>query len=72
MNLLRAARLGDSCSVTRYLIGVQVKECSDMASLKRLANKAEHAQSTPGDAAETEEDSLLKDKFQELSDMFNL
>lgn len=78
MNLLMAAPLCDSRGVIRYFIGAQVdvsglvKEYSDMESLKCLVIKTEHAQSGKEDIAQAQENSPLKDNFQELSEMLNL
>jgi hypothetical protein len=76
MNLLMCAPLCDSRGTIRYFIGAQVdvsglvKECSDMESLRRLANKSETSE-YPEDEAESEAD-VPKDELQDLSQMFNL
>jgi len=77
MNLLMVAPLCDSRGTIRYFIGAQVdvsglvKECSDLESLRRLAQQSEPAQD--GEALRNEEENVpVKDEFQELSEMLNL
>ena len=75
MNLLMIAPLCDSRGTIRYHIGAQVdvsglvKECSDMESLQRLVISSDtDAEDRPVGL----EGSLMKDEFQELSEMLNL
>ncbi|TQS38190.1 hypothetical protein Golomagni_01310 [Golovinomyces magnicellulatus] len=74
MNLLMCAPLCDSKGKIRYFIGAQVdvsglvKECSELESFKRLVSKLEQEKDTEADT----ESEIIKDEFQELSEMLNL
>jgi hypothetical protein len=76
MNLLMVAPLCDSRGKVRYFIGAQVdvsglvKECSGLESFKRLVGKQANAEGANVD--QEDEKKVVKDDFQELSEMLNL
>ncbi|KAF2814694.1 uncharacterized protein BDZ99DRAFT_566644 [Mytilinidion resinicola] len=71
MNLLMCAPLFDSRGKLRYFIGAQVdvsglvKDCTDLEALQRIVDKEESSVDSNGLE-------VVKDEFQELSEMFNV